>query len=81
MKNLFQLFLLFCINNVLFAQTTVKPNNIVQNYAEELMAKESLEGAAFSFYAKDMSSGVIVADYNGKMSIPSASTMKLVTTA
>lgn len=63
------------------AQTDVKPNNPVQNYAQEMMKKDALKQAAFSFYVKDLNSGKVVADYNGQMSIPSASTMKLVTTA
>ena len=58
-----------------------KPINFVQKYADEMMLKSSLKQAAFSFYVKDMNTGALVADYNGQMSIPSASTMKLVTTA
>lgn len=59
----------------------VKPTNPVQVYADEMMRYNSLKQAAFSFYVKDMNSGEVVADYNGQMCIPSASTMKLVTTA
>jgi D-alanyl-D-alanine carboxypeptidase/D-alanyl-D-alanine-endopeptidase (penicillin-binding protein 4) len=35
----------------------------------------------FGFYVKDMTSGTVIADYNSEMSMPPASTMKLVTTA
>lgn len=63
------------------AQENSEPVNAVQQYANELMRKVDLEGAAFSFYVKDLNSGSEIADYNGKMIIPSASTMKLVTTA
>ncbi len=61
--------------------TVDKPNTNVQKLAEELMLKPDLDQAAFSFYVKDMSTGTVIADYNGQMCIPSASTMKLVTTA
>lgn len=66
-----------------FSQTEepAPPNNPVHNYAKVLMQKEALDQAAFSFYAVDMTTGETVADYNKNMSIPSASTMKLVTTA
>jgi D-alanyl-D-alanine carboxypeptidase/D-alanyl-D-alanine-endopeptidase (penicillin-binding protein 4) len=58
-----------------------KPVNPIQSYAEQLMQKSSMDQAAFSFYVKDMETGDLVADYNGQMSLPSASTMKLVSTA
>lgn len=60
---------------------TAKPNNNVQNYAEKIMEYSMLKHSAFSFYVKDIKSGELVADYNGEMSLTSASTMKLVTTA
>lgn len=84
MQNLFLFVLLFlsCIQlNGQVETTPTKPNNPVQNYADQMMLKPSLKQAAFSFYVKDMTTGQLVADYNGGMSIPSASTMKLVTTA
>ncbi|MBD3638500.1 MAG: D-alanyl-D-alanine carboxypeptidase/D-alanyl-D-alanine-endopeptidase [Crocinitomicaceae bacterium] len=58
-----------------------KPNTVIQNAGESLLTFSKLRHAAFSFYVKDLNSGAIVADVNGDMSIPSASTMKLVTTA
>ncbi len=79
---LINIFLVLLFNTV-SAQTTesLKSINSVQSYADELMTKESLKQAAFSFYVKNISTGKLVADYNGQTSIPSASTMKLVTTA
>lgn len=84
MQNIFVFIFFITANYLSFSQGSVeplKPNNPVQNYAEEMMQKDALQSAAFSFYVKDMSTGAVVADYNSKMSIPSASTMKLVTTA
>lgn len=80
---LFSIILLFSVFTPFGQGTTLpeKPNTNVQKLAEELMLKSDLDQAAFSFYVKDMSSGEVVADYNGQMCIPSASTMKLVTTA
>jgi D-alanyl-D-alanine carboxypeptidase/D-alanyl-D-alanine-endopeptidase (penicillin-binding protein 4) len=57
------------------------PKTSIQSSAVNLMKFKKLRHAAFSFYVKDMGSGAVIADYNGNMSIPSASTMKLVTTA
>lgn len=84
MKRIFAHLLLLTSTLPVFAQTTsepVKPNNSVQNYAEKIMGYSMLKHSAFSFYVKDMTTGDIVADYNGEMSLTSASTMKLVTTA
>lgn len=77
-------FLLFALFNLpmIYGQTVnQKPITSIQKHAEAMMAYPKLKHAAFSFYAKDLNSGDVIADYNGQMSIPSASTMKLVTTA
>ncbi|WP_027421055.1 D-alanyl-D-alanine carboxypeptidase/D-alanyl-D-alanine endopeptidase [Crocinitomix catalasitica] len=74
---LLNFFVLF--SSITFSQTAI--NNSVQNYANLIMNNNSLSNAAFSFYVKDMNTNEVVADFNGTMSIPSASTMKLVTTA
>jgi D-alanyl-D-alanine carboxypeptidase/D-alanyl-D-alanine-endopeptidase (penicillin-binding protein 4) len=58
-----------------------RPNTSLQNAAESMQEFSKLKHAAFSFYVKDMGSGAVYADHNGNISIPSASTMKLVTTA
>lgn len=84
MPKIFLLHIAFLFISCGFAQTgeePQKPNTYVQQYADEMMQKSSLKQAAFSFYVKDMESGKIVAQFNEEMAIPSASTMKLVTTA
>jgi len=63
------------------AQVPAKPVNAIQTYAETMMADVQLKHASFGLYVKDMTTGAVIADYNSEMSIPSASTMKLVTTA
>jgi serine-type D-Ala-D-Ala carboxypeptidase/endopeptidase (penicillin-binding protein 4) len=81
MKNLFLLISLLLCTVSLLSQTATKPANGIQTYAETIMADTQLKHAVFGFYVKDMTSGEVIADYNSEMSIPSASTMKLVTTA
>lgn len=74
--------LIFQIN--LLAQNSEEntlPNNAVQEYATKMTNFSTLKHSGFSFYAKDMSSGAVVAQINPEMSMPTASTMKLVTTA
>ncbi|MFK8045544.1 MAG: D-alanyl-D-alanine carboxypeptidase/D-alanyl-D-alanine-endopeptidase [Crocinitomicaceae bacterium] len=58
-----------------------KPTNSIQSYAESINTFAGVQHAPFSFYVTDMETGAVIADYNGKMSLPAASTMKLVTTA
>lgn len=58
-----------------------KPNNSIQKYADQIKKYETIRHAPFSFYVKDLTSNSVIADINGQMSIPAASTMKLVTTA
>lgn len=82
MKHLFIiLFTGFFVQNSISQDVDLKPQNSVQSKADELMGFKTLKNSAFSFYVKDMNSGAVVADYNANMSIPSASTMKLVSTA
>ena len=82
MKYLVLLSLLALNIFLIHGQTTdQKPTTSIQKSAEAMMSYAKLKHAAFSFYAKDMTTGTVIADYNGDMSIPSASTMKLVTTA
>jgi serine-type D-Ala-D-Ala carboxypeptidase/endopeptidase (penicillin-binding protein 4) len=57
-----------------------KPQTSVQKAAETMVTFKKLKHAAISFYVRDLGSNKLVADYNGNMSINSASTMKLVTT-
>ena len=59
----------------------VKSNNAIQKYADGILDYDALKHAPFSFYVKNLDDDKTVADVNGDMSIPAASTMKLVTTA
>lgn len=82
MKYLITVLMLIGTAHSLFAQEeNEKPNNPIQNAAESMMNFSKLKHAAFSFYVKDLGTGDVVADYNANMSLPSASTMKLVSTA
>lgn len=82
MKHLFLCIIIgFSVLRVSAQEIIEKPQNSVQKRADELMAYKTLKNSAFSFYVKDMISGNVVADFNSNMSIPSASTMKLVSTA
>ncbi len=75
---------LFCSSSC-FGQTDTAvrkvPNTPVQQLAQEILGYTSMKHASFSFFVKNMGTGGSVADINSEMSIPSASTMKLVTTA
>jgi len=74
------IFLTFCTTFHSVAQTTL-PNNSIQKYVEEISQYEALKMAALSVYVKDLGSNAVIVNHNGEMSIPSASTMKLFTTA
>jgi len=63
------------------AQTETLPNNKIQNLATEIANYNGLRHAPFSFYVTNLDDGSVVAKINENMSIPAASTMKLVTTA
>ncbi|MGV6861685.1 MAG: D-alanyl-D-alanine carboxypeptidase/D-alanyl-D-alanine endopeptidase [Putridiphycobacter sp.] len=80
------------LNNILFyltfislslstAQVDTSIHNPVQDYAVSMLNYGTLAHAPFSFYVQDLNSKEVIADVNSDMSIPSASTMKLVTTA
>ena len=78
------LILLLGIFSQSIGQTTtkpLKPNNAIQKYADGMLNYQTLKHAPFSFHVKNLDDGSMVADINGDMSIPAASTMKLVTTA
>lgn len=79
------LFTVIFSSTVSWSQTTASerkvPGTSVQKKVEEIADYQSLRHTAFSVYVKNMGSGNAVADLNSDMSIPSASTMKLVTTA
>ena len=73
------LFVLFiCLAASVQAQN--KTNSI--DDAIGALAKDfSLKNASISFVVKDLDSNVIISEYNPNLSLPSASTMKVVTTA
>ncbi len=81
MRTLFLSSFIFLIANQALSQEVTKPANGIQTYAETIMTDTQLKHAVFGFYVKDMTSGTVIADYNSEMSMPPASTMKLVTTA
>ena len=81
MKHIFLLLTGILLGTTGFVQTATKPVNGIQTAAEAMMTDALLKHAIFSFYVKDMTSGEVIADYNSEMSLPPASTMKLVTTA
>lgn len=57
-----------------------KPDNVIQKKVETVANYNDLNNAAFGFYAIDLTTGKVIADHNGSMSIVPASTMKLVST-
>jgi len=81
MKHIIILVAFILLSNKINAQVVTKPVNGIQTYAETMMADVQLKHAIFGFYVKDMTTGTVIADYNSEMSMPPASTMKLVTTA
>lgn len=81
MKKIFLLVALSLVVGFVKSQTATKPTTGLQTYAETMMTDVQLKHAIFGFYVKDMTSGEVIADYNSEMSMSSASTMKLVTTA
>ncbi len=64
-----------------FGQVDTTLHNPIQNYAVSMLNFSTLKHAPFSFYVKDLNSKKVIADVNSQMSIPAASTMKLVTTS
>lgn len=67
---------------LLFAQATDKGvGHPIQQYIHTIVQQPVFETAAFSCRITEMATGKVVADYNGSMCIPGASTMKLVSTA
>ncbi len=75
------LFLAYFCFFVSYSQVDTTIHNPIQNYAVSMLSFSTLKHAPFSFYVKDLNSKKVVADVNSKMSIPAASTMKLVTTS
>lgn len=69
------------ISTIVNGQVDTTIHNFIQDYAVSMLNFSTLKHAPFSFYVKDLNTDEVVANVNGKMSIPAASTMKLVTTA
>jgi len=85
MNTLNQLYtLLFCIFisvNSSAQENNKPPTNKIQKLADEIANYNGLRHAPFSFYVKNLDNNTVVADINSNLSIPAASTMKLVTTS
>ena len=78
LKHITLLILFICSSASVQAQH--KTNSI--DVAISALAKDSsLKNASISFVVKDLDSNIIISEYNPNLSLPSASTMKVVTTA
>ena len=78
LKHIALLILFICL--IAAVQAQHKTNSI--DVAISALAKDfSLKNASISFVVKDLDSSVIISEYNPNLSLPSASTMKVVTTA
>ena len=78
LKHITLLILFICL--VASVQAQNKKNSI--DGAISTLAKDSsLKNASISFVVKDLDSNVIISEYNPNLSLPSASTMKVVSTA
>jgi serine-type D-Ala-D-Ala carboxypeptidase/endopeptidase (penicillin-binding protein 4) len=78
LRHIALLILFICSASSVRAQT--KTNSI--DVAISALAKDaSLKNASISFVVKDLDSSVIISEYNPNLSLPSASTMKVVSTA
>ena len=78
LKHIALLILFICL--IAAVQAQHKTNSI--DLAISALAKDfSLKNASISFVVKDLDSSVIISEYNPNLSLPSASTMKVVTTA
>ena len=78
LKHITLLILFICL--IAAVQAQHKTNSI--DVAISALAKDfSLKNASISFVVKDLDSSVIISEYNPNLSLPSASTMKVVTTA
>lgn len=72
---------IFILFNGFSQEDNVKPSNKIQLLADEISNYNGLRHAPFSFYVKNLDDNSVVANINSNLSIPAASTMKLVTTA
>lgn len=72
---------LFTTVNGQFLPVAPKVPNAIDDAMTAFAADAQLKNAAISFYVYDISRGTMVSEYNPNMSLPTASTMKLFTTA
>lgn len=63
------------------AATPDTAKNSLEKAVELFMKDPEMKNASFSFLAKDIKTGTVIAEYNPDMSLTPASTMKVVTTA
>lgn len=81
-KHLHILIITFCLSGYYgLGQIKYKPKNSIERTAYNMMNEAVLKNAAFSFRVVEISTDSVLADYNSKMSLTPASTMKLVSTA
>lgn len=78
-----RLFIIFLIGftSIFGLSQGSKASNSIQTYANSITTFPGVEQAPFSFHVKNLDNGTVVATVNGEMSLPAASTMKLITTA
>lgn len=82
MKKFILFFLLFCITVSAFPQRSLyKKKHHLNKKLEEVVAYPAFKTAGVSFYAVDLNTGKIIAQYNPDMALRPASTLKLLTTA
>lgn len=82
MKNILEhiilLILFICLAESVQAQNKT---NSIEGAINTLVKDYSLQNASISFVVKDLDSNIVIADYNPNLSLPPASTMKIITTA
>jgi D-alanyl-D-alanine carboxypeptidase/D-alanyl-D-alanine-endopeptidase (penicillin-binding protein 4) len=78
LKNITLLILFICLAASVQAQHKTNSIDLAIN---ALVEDSSLKNASISFVVKDLDSNIIISEYNPNLSLPPASTMKLVTTA
>jgi len=67
--------------NVSAQQTKIEYNNTVRQALNALLKDENMQHATVGFVAKDMKTNEIIAEHNANISMATASTLKLISTA
>ncbi len=65
----------------IFASLSVLAQNSIQQAVDQFAASESMKHASIGFYAIDLETGKVVAEYDPNRTMPTASTAKLFATA